>query len=178
MKEEIKKIIEQVKLEKDVFIKAKLLKFLNKEKNLSIISLAKILSLKPAYLCHLLRLLKLPEIIIDGYYSKTVSLSHLVIISRLKNKEQMIAAYEEVLSKNLSTAKTEELVREKLFQIRSTGEKISKEEKKMIEKSFKKIDKDLQVKIIQTRTRAKVILTIKGACKKTTEVLKKLVISN
>jgi hypothetical protein len=178
MDEESKKIIDQIKSETDVFNKAKLLNFLKKEKDFSVINLANYLGMTPGYVCHFLRLLRLPEIVVDGYYSKTISLSHLLIISRLKIKEEMIAAYEEVLSKSLNTGKTEELVREKLFHLKSLGKRIDQQTREKIIEKFKKIDKDLQTKIVQTRVRTQVILTMKGDYKRTTEVLKKLAISN
>lgn len=175
MDEEIKRLVEQLNKEPDVFTKARIVQFLNKEKNLPIVKLAKILSLKPAYICHLLRLLKLPEIVVDGYYSKIISLSHLMTISRLKRKEEMVAVYESVLSKNLSVKKTEELVREKLFQIKSYGERIDQETKRKIEEKFKKIDKEINVKIIQTRIQAKLTLTIRGSLEKTSGILRKII---
>ncbi len=175
MDEDAKKIVEQVKLERDVFNKAKLLRYLNKVKDLSIVKLSRIFSIKPAYICNLLRLLKLPEIVIDGYYSKIVSLSHLMTISRLRSKEEIISAYEDILTKNLTVEKANELVREKLFQIKTGGERIDKDTKRKIEEKYKKIDKNIQIKIVQTRVQARIILIIKGNMAKTTEVLKKIV---
>lgn len=174
MNQEVKKIIDQVRSEADIFNKVKLVNFLRKEKDFSIKRLAKIFSITPSYLCNLLRLLKLPEIVIDGYYSKTISLTHLLIISRLKTKQDMIAAYEEILLSNLNTEQTQALVREKLFNLKSEGERISQETKRKIIEKFKIIDKDFQVKLVQTRIQAKLILTIRGSLKKTTKVLKKL----
>lgn len=175
MDEEVKKIIDQVRSETDIFSKAKLLYFLRKEKDVPLIRLAKILSMNSAYICNLLRLLKLPEIVIDGYYSKIISLSHLMTISRLKNKEETISAYEEVLTKNLTVVQTDELVREKLFQIKTDGERIDENTKREIEEKYKNIDKNIEVKIVQTRVQAKIMLTIKGNMAKTSEVLKKIV---
>lgn len=174
MDEETKKIIDQVKSETDIFSKAKLLFYLTKEKDIPIIQLAKTLSTSSAYICHLLRLLRLPEIIIDGYYSKTISVSHLMTISRLKNKEDMVTIYEEILSKNLTVAQTDGLVREKLFQVKTHGERVDENTKTKIEEKYKKIDKNIQVKVVQTRVQAKIMLTIKGNMAKTSEVLKKI----
>jgi len=174
MDEGTKKIIDQVKSETDLFSKGKLLFYLTKEKDIPVNRLAKIFLMSSAQICHLIRLLRLPEIIIDGYYSEIISVSHLINIARLKNKQDMIAVYEEVLSKNLTVAQTDELVREKLFQIKTNGKRIDENTKRKIEEKYKKIDKNLQVKIVQTRVRAKVILTIRGGYKKTTEILKKI----
>jgi hypothetical protein len=174
MDEETKRIIEQAKLEKDVLSKARLLQYLRREKNIPLVQLAKILSLNPSYICHLLRLLRLPELVIDGYYSKLVSLSHLMTVSRLKNKEDMVVVYETILANNLTVAQTDNLVREKIFRIKTAGDRIDKEIKKKIEEGFKKIDNNLQTKIGQTRIQARVELKIKGNMTKTSEVLKKI----
>ena len=55
--------IDKIKKESDIFFKAKLIASFLKEKNFRIIDLAKELQLTSSYICHLLRLNKLPEII-------------------------------------------------------------------------------------------------------------------
>lgn len=172
--DEILRIIEKVKKESDPFTKAKLINFLHREKNFTLKKLAEILHCQKSYFSQLKRLLKLPEILIDGYYSKTISLSHLIIISRLKDNKEMINVYEKVLANNLSTNKTEELVREKIYQIRSNGKRAEPKIIENIKKKFKKIDKEVEVKIIQTRIKAKVILEIKGDLRKTSFFLEKI----
>lgn len=164
-------LIEQIKTEKDPFVKSRLISQLIKEKGWSVKKLAQSLNCKPAYISHYLRLRKIPEIVIDGYYNKDISLSHLFVLSRLKTKEEIVSAYETVLAKGLTVMKTEELVREMLYQIKTEGETLSKEEK---EEYLKKIPKDFQVKIIQSRIKSKVIFEIKGSLKKTTILLRKL----
>ena len=75
--------IEKIKKETDVFSKAKLIRYLIREKNVKVIDLAKKLSLTPSYICHLNRLNSLSEIIVDGYYSHLISTSHLFLLSRI-----------------------------------------------------------------------------------------------
>jgi hypothetical protein len=112
-----------------LILKAKLLHQLNQGKKISLKKLSETMGLKPAYLCHILRLNRLPEIVIDGYYAKNISLSHLFIISRLSSEEQIITAYEQVLSHNLTVLQTEELIREQLHQIKTSGSYLTGNEK-------------------------------------------------
>lgn len=174
MDDEIKRIVEKAKVERDIFSKARLINYLYREKNLALNNLSQIFGFKKSYICQLIRLLKLPEILIDGYYTKTVSLSHLIIISRLKTSEDMIKAYEEVLAKNLSANQVEDLVREKIYQIKNKGTRVNSVVIDKIKNKFKKIDKDLEVKITQTRIRAKITLLLKGDLEKTSHFLEKI----
>jgi len=171
---EIEKYINQFKAEKDIFIKAKILYFLNKNKGIRIVDLAKIIGLKPAYICHFLRLTKLPEIVIDGYYGKMISASHLFIISRLKTKEAIIELYEKILEKNLTINETDNLVRELIYQVKNQGDYLSSEEKNRLIKAIESLANNVKVKLIQTRTKGKLIIEIKGNLKETTKILKKI----
>lgn len=174
MEEKIRPVVERIKSEKDPFKKARLISYLNKEKEVRVKELAKHLSTSSAAICHLLRILKLPEAVSDGYYSNNLSLSHLMAISRLKDKESMIKAYEKVLTQSLTVLKTEELVREMLYQIKSEGERVDSQILRRIKEKYQKVDENLKTKIIQTRVKAKVILEVKGSVKKTSQVLKRL----
>jgi ParB family chromosome partitioning protein len=171
---EIEKYINQFKTEKDIFIKAKILYFLNKDKGIRIVDLAKITGLKPAYICHFLRLVKLPEIVVDGYYGKMISASHLFVLSRLKTKEAMMEVYEKILEKNLTISETENLVRELLYQVKNQGAYLSSEERSRLVKSIESLSDNVKAKVIQTRIKGKLIIEIKGNLKETTEVLKRI----
>jgi len=170
----IEKYINQFKTESDIFLKAKILNFLTKEYGLRIIDLSKKIGLKPSYLCHILRLNKLPEIIVDGYYGKMISVSHLFVLSRLKTKEKMIEVYEKILEKNLTINETEDLVRQFLHQIKNQGKYISDHEKQQLTDKIKNFGKNISIKIIQTRIKSKLIIEIRGNLKETTEVLRKI----
>jgi len=164
-------LIEQLKLEVDPFAKAKLIFSLIHDHNWYLKDVAKTLSYKPSYICHYLRLNRLPEIIIDGFYSKDVSLSHLFIISRLKNPADMISAYEKVLGKNLTVLQTEELIREMLHHIKTEGESLTGDEKIQYQT---RLPKDFKLKIIQTRIKSKLIFEVKGSLTKTTKAIRQL----
>ncbi len=164
-------LIEQIKNESDPFVKAKLLRKAINDFGFKEKQIAQSLGIKPSYLCHFLRLNKLPALLIDGFYNQNITLSHLLVISRLKTNEQMISVYEKVLSQSLTVNQTEELVRETLYQIKSEGDRISKEEK---ESYLKNLPQDIKLKIIQTRIKGKIIIEVKGSLKKTTFWLKKI----
>jgi len=174
MSQDIDFLIQQVQNESNVLVKAQLLKDIQNQYNVPLNSLAKSLHLSPTYISHYLRLLKLPETIIDGYYSQSISKTHLYIISRLRNVEDMVDIYEQVLTNNLTTLQTEEMVREKLYSVNSQGERASEDIVKKITNKFSGLDKDLSTKVIQTRVKTKVILEVRGNLEKTTEILGKL----
>jgi len=159
--------------ETDIFNKAKTFQQLITEKGMRVNELAKKYSIKPSYVCHILRLNRIPDMVIDGYYSKQISISHLFIISRIKDKEKLVLAYENILKKNLTIWQTEELVRELIYQIKTEGERLKKEESTQFINKFK--EKGIDVRIIQTRIKTKLILEIKGSLKETTGKLKELI---
>lgn len=165
---------EKIEEEKDPVAKARLINFLTKEKNIKLKEIAQALGTTSSYLCHLLRLLRLPEIVIDGYYTKTVSLTHLFVISRLKDQKEVVGAYEQCLRRNLTVYQLEEYIREKLYGIKTADQRVEERTKSDITQKFKRLDKDLNVTITQTRIQAKVIFKTKGNFKKTGEFLNKL----
>ena len=118
MIEDITSLLNQIKIDKDIFQKSKLLDYIIKEKNLRITDLANKIGYKPSYICHLLRLKKVPDVIVDGYYSKSISSSHIYILSRLNDKKQMIELYEKILVENYTVKQTESAVREYLYQVK------------------------------------------------------------
>lgn len=166
--------IEEINKETDIFAKAKKIDSLVHEKNFRIIDIAKALGKTSSYICHLLRLAKLPEIIVDGYYSKLVSISHLFILSRIKDKKKLFQVYEQLIAGNFTVQNTEELVRETLYEIHSVGNRLKKEEINQVIEEIKKNNPDLDIKIIQTRIKGKIILEIKGSLENTSTVLKKI----
>ncbi|KKQ24176.1 MAG: ParB-like protein partition protein [Candidatus Roizmanbacteria bacterium GW2011_GWC2_37_13] len=166
--------IEKIKNETDVFAKAKLIRYLLREKNFKVIDLAKKLDLTSSYICHLNRLNSLSEIIVDGYYSKLVNISHLFLLSRIKDKKKLIEIYEKVLTDNLTIRQTEELIREVLYEIKTKGSYLKVKDKRELIENFEKKYPDLEVNISQTRMRAKIIFEIKGNLEKTTKFVKEL----
>jgi len=168
-------LITQIQSEQDYFTKAKLLQYIIYDKQLRIIDLSKRLKIKPSYICHLLRLNKLDPMIVDGYYSKLISISHLFMISRLKTKENMMVVYEKVLSQNLTVLQTEEEVREILYKIKTIGLCIDKREQKKIESLLSDHSKNVKAHLIQTRVKAKITIEMKGSLSETTENIRSFI---
>lgn len=161
MQTEDNSVIEQIKQEDDPFKKGHLIESLRKGGTRTK-EIAAALGMQSSNVCHLLRILRLPGLIVDGYYSHLLSLSHLFIISRLKSQEQMILAYESILSKSLTAFQTEQLVREELFHVTTSGTRISSEELYTFAFQFHEAVPEATVSVIQTRVRGKITIEIKG----------------
>ncbi len=162
MERDILDYIEQIKKETDYFGKTKLINFLIHQKHIKVKDLAAALGLKPSYLCHIMRLNKLSEIIMDGYYSKLISMSHLFVISLLQTETDIMDIYEVVLRDNLTVLQTEELVRGKLHGVSSEGEYMQEERITNL-KSKMKNNFNAETKVTQTRTKTKILIEWKGS---------------
>lgn len=172
MTQDISSLLNQIKADKDIFQKSRLIEYVIKEKNLRIIDIANKIGYKSSYICHLLRLKKIPEVLVDGYYSKSISSSHIFILSRLNDKKQMIDLYEKILGENFTVKQTENEVRNYLYQIKSIGKYINREDVEKLTKKIKEKYPDLDIKIIQTRIKGKIIFEVKGDLEKTSKIIK------
>jgi len=170
----VEEIVGQVKNQHDVFYRAKLLLHLKKEKGLGIGEISRKSGIKPSYLCHFLRLNRLPEIVVDGYYAKSVTLSHLFILSRLKDPLQTIDAYENILKHNLTVLDTEMMVRQLLYGIKSSGKYLPQSAAEKINARIISSNKNISLKVIQSRIKGKLIIEIKDGLGKTTPMLSEL----
>lgn len=179
MSEEIDVYIEKIKNEDDFFSKAKLIKFLIDKKGLRIIDVAKKMGLNPSYICHILRLNRIPEIIIDGYYAKLVTLSHLFVISRIKDQDRMIKIYEQILTDNLTVFQTEVIARDIIHNVKDSGNYLTKENREELIKKIEKKITDSKTKINQSRIKGVIRIEIKGSLnftsKKIEEIIDKIV---
>ena len=175
MHPDVTQVIERLRLTDDVFEKGRIIKYLMKEKGLRMKDIGELLEIQPSYLAHFLRLNKLPEIIIDGYYAKQVSASHLFIIARLHDYVTMMTVYEKVLSENLTSPQTENVVRELLYDVKAEGERLTDDEVDRFERLIsRKLGTDVDFKITQTRVKGKFELGKKGNLADTTKMLRKL----
>lgn len=172
MIQDITSLLTQIKQDKDIFQKSRLIEYIINEKKLRIVDLAKKIGFKSSYICHLLRLKKIPEAIIDGYYSKSISSSHIYILSRLNDKKQMIELYEKILGENYTVKQTENAVRDYLYQVKSIGKYINKETVEKLKEKIMEKHPEVGVKIIQTRIKGKIVLEVKGDLKKSSEIIK------
>ncbi len=169
--DDYKERIRLIKAENDPFKKAEMLSKLHREDDIKVKDIAKDLSVSPSYVCNYQRLLRIPFLIRDGYYSEMISTTHLFVIARLASEEDMISVYEETLEKALPTQLTEELVRTRLHGIKGKGEYLSHDHIQEITEAIQSIHDDMHVKIVQTRLRAKVIIETKGNLEETSAVL-------
>jgi len=175
MPTDVEEIVERIKKEKDVFSKAKLIRHLLREKNIKGADLAYSLGINPSYVCHFDRLNNLPEIIVDGYYSGLVTVSHLFLISRIKDQKKLTEVYTKVLSNNLTIRDTEELIRDAIYGIETNGNYIKDNDKEKLRKDLLKTFPETDVKILQTKIKGKIIIETTGSLDKTSRIIRELV---
>lgn len=168
------KYIAEIKSEKDFFNKAKLLDYLKREKEVRIVTLSQKLGVTQSFICHILRLKRIPEMVIDGFYGGQITISHLFIISRLKDPKQIMKVYEKILSNNLTVAQTEEVVRELIYRVKTKGDYLTGEQTQQYIDELKSRFNNVEVKIIQTRIKSKLIIEIKGSLQETTSGVEKI----
>lgn len=133
------------------------------------VEIAKLMQKSPAQVSHIARINRLPEIIIDAYYSRMLSLTHLYIISRLHHEGQMQIVFEQIMAGTLSTQETDRLVREKLHSIDDVGDYVNRDTLKMHNEYMNA--HGLQVSVLQTRTRFKYTIEASGNAEKTSALL-------
>ncbi|MEK7071062.1 MAG: hypothetical protein AAB966_04600 [Patescibacteria group bacterium] len=164
--------IERLSTESDPIAKAKLLLEIKREQLISLAKLCSLIKMTPSYMSHLLRLNKLPILVIEGFYSDLISLTHLFIIARLNTEQEMVLLYEKVLGQDLTVGQTEELVREELYRMKNEGSFITPGEKKSFMLEIEK--QGFEGKIVQSHTRAKLTVSLKGNLQNTTQKLRDL----
>lgn len=167
-------LVKRIKETSDAIKKAQWMELLRTEKVLYLREIADLIGVKLSHVAHYLRLLKLPEIVIDGYYSNLISQTHLFIIARLKTDEDMLKAYEYVLANNASIDQTEIYVREQLYGIKTVGKPQSQEEVKQFEQELQRIYGDVHVKLTQSRIKSKLIIEMKGNLEVTDKTIRSI----
>jgi len=166
-------LFDLLKKEQDILRKARLIHQLRIDKEISLQKIAEFLDKHPSYVSHMVRLLRIPQLAVDGYYSGQISATHLMILSRLQTEAQMIEAYEEVLKNNFTVPQTETLIRQLKFDVETDDHLISPNE--LNQKAQKLQDKhEARVKIYQSRVRGKLVIEKRGKTKDTTEFINKL----
>jgi len=136
-------------------------------------ALAQAMNVSPTHVCHLFRLNKLPEMVIDGYYSRLLSISHLIFISRLPTDAAMQSAYEQVVSQNLSALATERLVRQIQYGVKTIGQRFDLDHIKGLEDVLASAGVALTVR--QTRIASKIILEKRGSFADTTDWIREVI---
>lgn len=172
LSEEIKSRLNSIKLHTDLLVRAQMIATLLQDHRIPNKDIAKYLDMKPAYLSHLIRVMRLPEIVLDGYTSHQISFTHLILLSRLKKEADMVALYEEVLIKNLTVPQTEKRIRDILYLVDTAGKYITNDRLEVLkDKIVSSVGSDVRVSIIQTRIKAKIVIETTGNLFKTSEFI-------
>ncbi|GIW63658.1 MAG: hypothetical protein KatS3mg091_460 [Patescibacteria group bacterium] len=170
-------VVSAIKTTEDPFSKGRLIKQALTQFSLTYNKLSKLTGIQTSYLAHYVRLLKLPDLIVDGYYSQIIPITHLLILSRLKNEQDMIKLYEEILKNNYTAAQTEERVRNILHNIYEQGYSryYSEDKLKKLKKAIKeKLNHNVMVKIVQSRVKTKLVIELKANLLESNLMLKQL----
>ena len=155
-------LISSFKIEDDCLKKAKYLSILHQEHQLTLKEIAKKIGFDQSYVSHFLRILKLPDLVIDGYYAKNVSCAHLMMMSRLDNEKDIVDAYRTILEKSLSTAQTEILIRNKKYHVLTTETRLDPDRIRQMKKKLEQNYPDTKIEILQTRIRGKITIEFKA----------------
>ncbi|MBW7960067.1 hypothetical protein H3C65_01075 [Patescibacteria group bacterium] len=164
--------IERIKLANDIFLKAKLVAEILKNREIRVSDLAGKIGYTSSYICHLKRLNRLPESIVDGYYSKQIDKSHLFLLSRIDDQAKALVVYERILTDNLTLREAEDFIREILYQFNDSGDFVGTETKKDIVEYLKKRFPNIEVKIRQTRNLVKIVLKLNGNLETTSKMIR------
>lgn len=134
--------------------------------------IAETLEMKPSNVSHLLRVTKLPEMVLDGYISRQISFTHLILISRLKKHDDIINLYEEILKNGYTALQTERRIREILYLVDNYGNYVNKDKIKAYEERIENsLGEGAKANIIQTRIKTKIVIEMPGNLAKTTEFI-------
>lgn len=173
MRVNVEEVLKTIHEQSDPIVQAELIdKAVNA--GIRVVQIAHELDMSSSYVSHLRRLKKLPALIINGYYDKTISLSHLFILSRLATQEEMSLVYEEILTQNLSAFQSERRVFELTSGKKIAGKKLSKEWFTNLEKKITSIVPSATVSTIQTRRKGQITISFNGSLEQTSGVFEKI----
>lgn len=164
--------INTIKSHSDPLTQAQLVTELLRDSRIRNVDLARELGIKPSYLSHLIRVMKLPEAVTDGYWNKQLSFTHLILISRLKKQEDIMSLYEEILRHSLNVQAVERRIREILYLVDTKGKYVPKERLDMMKSRISaSLGEQSSVAIVQTRIKAKITIEVQGNLDKTSNFL-------
>ncbi|KXK07274.1 MAG: hypothetical protein UZ21_OP11001001135 [Microgenomates bacterium OLB22] len=165
-------LLKKITGEVDPIEKARLIQEAVLKYNVPKAKIADLLRVSRPYVSSLLRLLRLPELVIDGYYSGVITLSHLFVIGRLGDHDSMISLYEEILTNNVSSVDVDNLIRQRKHSVGSYPDRTDEKVKKALEEFFHAIDAEASITLIQTRIKGKLIVELRGDTQRTTHFFK------
>lgn len=167
-------LFDKLNQEQDVLQKALIVKQLRFDREVSVKRIASAIHKHPSYVSHLLRLTKIPQIVVDGYYAEQLSPTHLMILSRLQTEAEIIDAYEQILKANLTASQTELLVRKFKYDVEDEGKSIDTAHLEELEKELRDL-LNAKVTLIQSRVRTKIVLEKRGNTDMTTSFIEEVV---
>ncbi|MDA1316815.1 MAG: hypothetical protein O3B87_02200 [bacterium] len=167
-------LIHTLTTENDILKKARIIDVLRNEYEIRLPEIAAHLSKHPSYISHIHRLLRVPQLVIDGYYSQQISATHLMILSRLQTPAEIEEAYEEVLTNNLTSTQTELVVRRMKYDVVSDNQSIPPNELKKIEVLLQDTLQG-KVRILQSQVRSKIVIEQRGPASQTSAFIRKIV---
>lgn len=170
---ELQNLIDKATSENDFFKLAKIIKELRDRWEFPLSQLARKINKHPSYISSIVRVNLLPEIVKDGYYAKQISESHLLVLARLNNPEDMREAYEEILKNNLSLEKTHMLIRKFLYNVEDVGDKPNIDKLNSISKKLQ-VALGAKVQIYQSRVTGKIVIEQRGDVAQTTKMIEDL----
>ncbi len=172
--EKTQELFDSLNAEQDVLQKAVLVQTLVRDREVSVKRIGRAIQKHPSYVSHLLRLIKIPQIVVDGYYGKLITATHLMSISRLSSETEIIEAYQEILAHNLNVSQTETLIRRLRYDV---AEETIDVDLRQLAKKEKELRDDLEAKvtILQTRVRAKIVIEKRGKISDTSQFLSMII---
>lgn len=172
LSDEVRARINTIKQHTDPMTQAQLVTELMRDIKIKNVDLARELGIKPSYLSHLIRVMRLPDMVTDGYWSKQLSFTHLILISRLKKPEDIVSLYDEILRDSLNVSAVERRVREILYLIDSRGMYIPHDRLRTLQTRIESsLGQDAKVTIIQTRIKSKILIEVAGNLIKTSSFI-------
>ncbi len=163
-------LFDKLNKEEDVLQKAKFVHQLRYDREVSIKRIARGIHKHPSYVSHLLRLSKIPQLVIDGYYGGQLSATHLMILSRLGTEEEIIDGYEQILKNDLTAGQTELLIRKFKYDVTDEGQAVDTRHLDQLEKELRDV-LEAKVHILQSRVRTKIVIEKRGNTKDTAKFI-------
>jgi len=154
---------------------------LMREFNLSTSDLSKKIGKSPAYISNSIKLLSLPDAIIDGLAGNQITEGHARALAGIEDKQEMVNCYKRILKEGASVRRAEELARRSK---ESSGQKHSGKGRpvrypdpklEIWEKQLKKyFSNPSTIKLTRSRKQTKVTIVLQGDPEDTQEDLEKI----
>lgn len=174
MSNALQELIQKIKQEKDAVAKARIIHDVVATGSVTKAEMARQLGVTPAYISSILRLTKLSDLVIDGYYAGLITMSHLFVIGRLEGHGDQNELYEEIVKHQWPTTEADEFIRKKKYGIESYPHVVDAEDVRQLRKFFASIDPSFKVQVHQSRIRFFIKAELSGDRMRSYNAVKKL----